>query len=153
MGTEAGNLLVTLACAELFLVLVRYREINILAKRSSQRTSAEQRELGRGLARALLLELLVFIPASVILAWIAIRPWFMRISIVRWASAGSAFLPDAWLGIISYAFPFATVRRVITRVALNSLNGFAATGSRSGNLRATEAPSAPPNQQGKVTRA
>lgn len=130
MGTEPGNFLVTLACAELILVLGRYREINVLAKKRSQRTPAEQRELGRGLGRALLLDLLVFVPAAVILVWITIRPWFMQFSIVRWASAGSAYLPDAYLGIISYVFPFATVRRAITRAALNTLNEFAATGRR-----------------------
>lgn len=153
MDTEAGNLLVTLACAELFLVLVRYREINIIAKKRSQRTPAEQRETGRGLGRALLLELLVFVPASVMLMWIAVRPWFVKISIVRWASAGSAVLADAWLGIISYAFPFATVRRVITRVALNTLDEFAATQSKPGNLQSTETPLAHTDKQGRMTGA
>lgn len=144
MGTEPGNLLVTLVCAELFLVLARYREINVLAKKRCQRTSAEQRELGRGLGRALLLDFMVFLPASVVLVWITIRPWFTQFSIVSLATAGSAYLPDAWLGIISYVFPFATVRWVITRIALHRLNEFATTGGRPENPEAPETVLVPP---------
>lgn len=149
MSTTAGNFGVTLACAELFLVLVRSREINIIAKTGSQRTATEDRELSGGLVRSLVLELVIFVPASVILAWIAIRPWFMEISIVRWYSDELPYLPDAWLGIIGYGFPFATVRRVTTRVALKTLNEFATICNRSENPGPPGTPCAPPTARGE----
>lgn len=109
--------LTTLASAELFLLLLRSSEIKALAKSSRQRTQDERKLVERGLARSVVLDVVLFAPASVILALIILKP---LVPVNQWSTAA-----DGLLGIASYGFPYAAVRALVTRVALKTLHEFA----------------------------
>ena len=113
-------------CAELFMLLVRSREITVLLKRDEQRSLIERQEVSRGLSRAVLLEGFVYLPASVLLVLITVRPLVLLIPFIAAfeAESGSQALYGL-LGILSYQFPFAVMKRIITRIALNTLRSFA----------------------------
>jgi hypothetical protein len=111
--------------AVLSCILVRNQDITIALKREGQRTSEEQKRVKRGLGRSILLELLLFVPVSVTLVLFAVAP------ILEWALA-SNFSPlrnkitlNTLLGIASYGFPFATLRAIITKIALQTLSKYA----------------------------
>lgn len=80
----------------------------------------------RGLCRSIALESVFFLPASVLLVLVVIRP-LLLVSPVGFIFRSEAFRSSAsgFLGVISYQFPFATVRRVITQMALHTLQKFA----------------------------
>lgn len=75
-----------------------------------------------GLRRALVLEAIVFVPASVGLFLLTVFPAIegalleLKADLLFWYSIG---------GLISYGFPFAAVRQIITRIALRTLRDFA----------------------------
>lgn len=116
---------ITLVSSELFLVIVRSREISILAKRQSQRTDDEQSQVSRGLLRSLVLESILFVPASAILVLLTIVPLAAAKFPSVFVSHDEVFAFHAGLGIMSYGFPFAAFRRIVTRIALNTLKEFA----------------------------
>ncbi len=108
------------------MLLMRTREITVLIKSDSQRTPVEQHEVERGLCRAVLLEGCVFLPASVLLVLVVVRPLIllMPLSSIFYPETASQALYGL-LGILSYQFPFAVVRRIVTRIALQTLQSFA----------------------------
>jgi hypothetical protein len=115
---------VTFIASELLLLIARARGIDILVRSRAQRTATEQRTVDRGLVRSLFLEILLFVPASVVLALLILPPfltakfpWLISLPANR-----IAFY--ALMGTISYGFPFATIRLVVTRVALHTLQEF-----------------------------
>lgn len=111
--------LVAVVSAELLLLIVRAADVVILAKSASQRTAREQHRVDRGLFRGILLEAVVLVPASVTLL-LLLSPWVIG----RFVSK----VPETYaaLGLISYGFPFATVKIFVTRMALHTLKEFAA---------------------------
>lgn len=115
--------LVVAVSAELYLMITRSREITVLVKQRSQRTTKEQIEVNRGLLRAVMLEALVFVPASAALVLMAIIPfcgdWIAK------AGQGHQMGCYALLGVVSYGFPFAVTRRIIVGVAARTLTEFA----------------------------
>jgi hypothetical protein len=116
--------LVMLGCAELYLIIARSQEITILAKKKAQRKPTEQEQVDRGLFRSLLMESLLFVPCSVGLLMLIILPLMMlHPSIHR-----GAFIPSLTvygsLGLISYQFPFAVIKRVVLRLAYKTLVEF-----------------------------
>jgi TPP-dependent indolepyruvate ferredoxin oxidoreductase alpha subunit len=122
MSTSSLNALLTLLTAEMFFVLVRNREIVIIAKTKKQRNSREQDEVDRGIARSILLEAFMFVPVSAGLALLTFPALMTHVAYLR-------AIPDqtlhASLGIISYGFPFAAVRRAVVAVAFQALKNFA----------------------------
>ncbi len=119
--------LISLCTAELFVFLVRNREIQVIFKKAKQRTVPERYQVEHGLVRSLILEFILFVPASVTLVYVVLRPFleniFANILLVKSGDVRIAFY--GVLGIVSYGFPFATIRRIITSVALNTLKNFA----------------------------
>jgi hypothetical protein len=122
--------LVTLVSSELLLLIARARTIDILVRNRTQRSAAEQRSVDRGSSRSLFLEILLFVPASAVLSLlilppplIAKFPWLISLPANR-----IAFY--AGLGLTSYGFPFATIRHVVTRAALNTLQEFVSLHNR-----------------------
>ena len=110
----------TFISAELFFLLVRSNDLKNLAKRKEQRTAREQNRVTRGLLRSLLVECVVFVPASAVLLLLlapAVVPAGMPAE--RIAALYAAF------GIASYGFPFGAVKAVVTRIALNTIKEFA----------------------------
>jgi adenine/guanine phosphoribosyltransferase-like PRPP-binding protein len=66
----------------------------------------------------------LFVPASSVLALIIIKPLLTKAGLLVWI--GNQKSLDGILGIVSYGFPFAALRAVVTRVALGTLREFAA---------------------------
>lgn len=113
----------TLIAAETLLILTRSRTITVLVKSKTQRSRLEQHEVERGLLRSLLVEFLLLVPASCFLL-LAVAPVIPKL-----ATPGdyrTEMARSALLGMISYGFPFALAKRVITRIALNTLREFSA---------------------------
>jgi len=106
---------VTFLSAELLFLIVRFRDLTILFKRADQRTAPETALVKRGLGRSLCLEVVLFVPASAFLM-VLTAPAFIE---GRWPAPS---LPRtslyAFLGICSYGFPFATIKTVVTKVAV-----------------------------------
>jgi hypothetical protein len=116
--------LVTLVAAELIFLLVRSADIIVLVKSSQQRNKEEQGKVDRGLVRSIAAEALVFVPSSAFLL-ILLAPLLLpdRLTGVQSTSVYAA------VGVASYGFPFATLRRIVTLIALNTLNEFVKRGS------------------------
>jgi hypothetical protein len=114
----------TFLAAELLFLIVRSRDLTILFKRADQRTAAENALVTRGLGRSLCLEMVLFVPASAFLM-VLIAPVVIE---GRWPASS---LPGtslyALLGVASYGFPFAAIKTVITRVAIQMLKEYAGT--------------------------
>lgn len=127
----------SLVAAELLLILVRTREIIIIAKSASQRTAKEQAEIGRGLARSLVLEAVLFVPVSVLLLFLTVRPILVDSGFFRNIAVTRPLSFDALIGSISYGFPFAVIRRIVTTVALQTLKNFAEISIRNDDSRPT----------------
>lgn len=121
------NSLISLATAEAFLLLVRAKQILVLARSNVQRDEVEREEVRRGLTRSLILEVLVFVPASVFLVLILIGPLFMRLSFVSALLSSRDTAQACWglLGLVSYGFPWLAVRSTVRALALSTLRNFA----------------------------
>ncbi len=115
------NEIVTFVSAELIFVLSRSSEIQIAAKGDKQRTSGERERIKHGLARSLLLEAVVFVPASAVLL-LLVSPLLVTESAS--VLTRNIHLRHALIGILSYGFPFVFLKRVLTRIALSTLREF-----------------------------
>jgi len=104
--------------ATLLLFLVRSRDLTILVKSRKQRTEDEQKEVDRGMLRSIMLEVVVFVPASATLALLVILP--LLESKIPDSRAGYAMV-----GLASYGFPFAAIRAIVVKIAKNTLKEFA----------------------------
>lgn len=108
-------------CAELFFLVLRSSDITLALKKKEQRSEKENSKVQNGLVRSLVLEAFLFIPASVSLFLLAIFPLIIDTllkinpSKIAWYGA---------IGLIAYGFPFLAVRRIITRIALKTLQEF-----------------------------
>jgi hypothetical protein len=118
-GSDA---LISLLCAELFLFLVRRREITIFFKSDSQRTTSERQEVARGLGRALILESALFAPASLLLVLITARP--ILIHSLRSIPEVSNVWIASILGVIGYNFPFAAAGKGAKWIVMHILQRF-----------------------------
>jgi hypothetical protein len=116
--------LVALACAELLFLLVSSKALLICVKAKEQVSTSERLQIKQGLRRSLFLECFLFVPASSVLALIIIKPLLTKAGLLVWIGNQKSF--DGILGIVSYGFPFAALRAVVTRVALGTLREFAA---------------------------
>ena len=61
--------------AELFLLLARRQELLTIFKKRDQRTEPEKKEVAHGLSRSVLLDALIFVPVSVLLMLVFVKPW------------------------------------------------------------------------------
>lgn len=111
----------TFIAAELIFILARSRSVVVIFKSKQQRTKEEQHQVNRGLLRALFLEMVIFVPASACLLTL-IAPSILP---NHWFEGSMVQAAYSILGVVSYGFPFATFKRVITRMALKTLLEFA----------------------------
>lgn len=113
--------LATLASAEFLAILARSKDLQVLAMRRSQRSTHEQARVNRGLARAVLLELMGFVPVSVALSLLTLRP-LMFANFQTWlASTDGIVALHALLGVASYGFPYASLRAAIVKIAVETV--------------------------------
>ncbi len=117
--------LFSLLCAELLVIILRSQDFIVLLKTKQQRTPAEQREVERGLLRSIVLEMFLFVPASVTLFVVICRPYLLHLSRIRSLASISDHAFDGLLGAISYVFPFAAFRRMVRELSLRTLRNFA----------------------------
>jgi hypothetical protein len=116
----------TFVSAELYCLLARSRDIQVIAKRPSQRSGEEQKSVERGLTRSFLIESVALVPISAQLMILVIAPFFMAALSAHLNTPALQAGAYSALGIVSYGFPFATVRTIVSRIALNTLKEFAA---------------------------
>jgi hypothetical protein len=114
--------LVTIISAEIIFLLVRSSDILIMLKSLKQRTPSEQLRIDRGLTRSVVIEGIIFVPASAVLL-IFLAPLLIPTHLNNTTTPVAA--TDALIGVVSYGFPFASVRRIMTVIALNTLREFA----------------------------
>jgi hypothetical protein len=122
------DVLFALLGAWLFALIFKGKDLALLAKRDNQRTPEEKKKVKTGLVRALLIEFVLLVPASTTLI-LLITPAVLRVAATGVGAAlqESTDLRRAFyvlVGAISYNFPFATVREIATRVALNTIEEF-----------------------------
>jgi len=112
---------VCLLSAELVFVLTRAPDILVVCKSRKQRTSGERVRVDAGLRRSLIIEFLVFVPASAALVLLLAPLYLGRVT-------GGADRSEVYalVGVVSYGFPFAGLKRVVTNMALRTLRDFAA---------------------------
>ena len=108
----AHRILIALICAEGLLVLTSVDTLTIALKRPDQRTSGEERRVARGLFREFAGEFFVFVPVSVVLAMIVLRPFAVKISGLPEDAI------DGLLGTVSYGFPYKTLKEWVLRATL-----------------------------------
>ena len=121
-------ILFSLLSAECFAILANHETISIAIKSKRQRTLPEGHQIGRGLLRSLALELLLFVPISVALGLLIIRPLFLRTAWFASLASGSLEQQLAFYGLLGaacYGFPFVAIRQILTKVALKTLKEFA----------------------------
>jgi hypothetical protein len=114
--------IITILSAEIVFLLVRSSDLLIWLKSIKQRTRLEQIRIDRGLGRSILIEAFVFVPSSAVLLML-LSPLLISAQLTTQGAPMSAI--NALIGVVSYGFPFATVRRVVTVIALNTLREFA----------------------------
>lgn len=108
----AHRVLISLVCAEGLLILTSVDTLKIALKRVDQRTPGERSRVSHGLFREFVGEFFVFVPVSVVLAMIVLRPFLLKIPVLP---------PDAvdgLLGTISYGFPYKTLKHWVLRATL-----------------------------------
>jgi hypothetical protein len=110
----------TFVTAELLFLLVRSQDFKNIVKKDQQRTARERHRLSRGLVRAIMLDMLVFVPASCTLLLL-----LSTLIVFRQEEPMHVRASYATLGLVSYGFPFAALRAIVTRIALNTLKEFA----------------------------
>jgi hypothetical protein len=120
--------------AELVFLLTRASDLIVLAKNNAQRTPAEKEKMRRGLPRSIVLEAFVFVPASagliLLLAPFAPPARLPDEAVVPTNSAHQIRTAyHALLGVASYGFPFATIRKLVSRMAANAIREFASIAS------------------------
>ena len=122
------DIVFSLLGAWLFAVIFKGKDLAVLAKKDSQRTPDEKKKVRTGLVRMLLIEFGILVPASTTLV-LLITPAILRMTTTRIGGAleESNEVRRAFyvaVGVISYNFPFAAVREIATRIALNTLKEF-----------------------------
>jgi hypothetical protein len=119
---------VMVLCAELMLLIIRASQLQTIVKPENQRTASERTLIQRGLTRSVTLEAMLFVPASVLLVFITVRPFLMMLTPIRAVTAASPDVNMAFygaLGLSSYGFPFGLFKKIVSRIALVSLKEFA----------------------------
>ncbi|HVS83922.1 MAG TPA: hypothetical protein VHE60_19470 [Pyrinomonadaceae bacterium] len=120
--------------AWLYFLVNRSRDIQIALKAQRHLKPDESRRINRGLKRSITLECLVFVPVSTTLL-LFLTPLVTPTKIQSWLST-QYDSPQArialyvLLGLISYGFPFAAVRGVVTKVALRIIKAGIEEGQR-----------------------
>jgi len=120
--------IVTVVSAWLFFVLMNAMDFKTLIKREEQRTQTERQAVQEGLPRLVLLEMLLFVPASAALLLLVMPVFTHNVSALDVLAKGSArerVALYALMGIISYGFPFAAVRDRLSSAVQAALAGSA----------------------------
>jgi hypothetical protein len=130
MQLTITDILFSLLGAWLFSLLFRGKDLVSLAKKEDQCTQEEKEKIKMGLVRSIVIEFFILVPASTTLI-LLILPLLLQI-FARSIATEYSFMKSVdqrrafyvMIGIISYNFPFAAVRQIATRIALNTIKEF-----------------------------
>src|SRR2546426_9822039 len=109
---KAHRILIALICAEGLLILTSVNTLKIAFKRPDQRTFGERSRVSGGLFREFFGEFFVFVPVSVVIAMIVLRPFVVKIAALPQDAV------DGLLGTISYGFPYKALKRWVLRATV-----------------------------------
>lgn len=96
-------------------LLANRRDILIAAKRPEQQTAAEQQEVAQGLTKIVFLNLFVFTPASVALMLLLLPLLERYLPVLETAKQAQPIAYYSAVGVVSYGFPFSTVRAFVVK--------------------------------------
>ena len=127
---QIADVILGLTGAWLFALLFRGRDLVVVTKNDSQRTGEERKKVRGGLARTLVVEFFILVPASTALI-LLVAPFLVNL-LARSSGLAKAVEQSSdvrrgfyvTLGILSYNFPFVAVREIATRIALNTVKEF-----------------------------
>jgi hypothetical protein len=114
----------TLICAQLFYIRLKRPAILALAKSSGERTETENKLVRHGLLTSILLDMSLFVPASVMITQIVLAPWVLRQLPLAAMSPELTLSVHGLMGIASFGLPL-SIAAVIRRVMANAANEFA----------------------------
>ena len=112
----------TFLAAELIFLVVRSNDIKVIFKKKEHLSKQEIQKIKRGLRRSILLELILFVPVSAFLI-ILLEP-ILSIYQEKQQDLSKIRAYYSLLGIISYGFPFASLRRVVTQFTLATIKEY-----------------------------
>jgi hypothetical protein len=124
LAVWAFRFVLALVCAEGLLILTSADTIKIAVKRRDQRSPGETKRVSRGLFREFLAECFLFVPVSVGMAMIVLRPIVAKISIFPESSMYGL------LGLISYGFPYKMLKLWVLRASVRFLKEAAAVADK-----------------------
>lgn len=107
--------------AAFFYLITNSADIKVILKKNNQRSDSEKNQIKRGLFKEKLFDMILFVPISVALFFMTLYPLINKTleSLITDTNARYSMM-----GIIAYGFPFTTVKRIISKIALNSLKEF-----------------------------
>ena len=94
------------------MVLTSVNTLKIAFKRPDQRTFGEKRRVSGGLFREFIGEFFVFVPVSVVMAMIVLRPFVVKIAALPQDAV------DGLLGTVSYGFPYKALKQWVLRATV-----------------------------------
>jgi hypothetical protein len=97
--------LFSLLAAEAWLILAKSKSLTILFKFPHQRTAGVKKLIECGLLMEVMTAAIIFVPVSVFLAVNILRPFISR------AIPVEASLLDSIVGLVSYGFPYAAIKK------------------------------------------
>jgi hypothetical protein len=112
---EAHHFLIALICAECLLILTSTEKLTIILKSPAQRSAGEKKRIAGGLVREFLGEFLIFVPVSVLLAYLVLRPMVGSVRAIPQVAL------DGLLGVVSYGFPYKAFKVWVVRACVRFL--------------------------------
>ena len=120
--TEDYPIILAFITAALFYLITNSADIKVILKKNDQRTESEKNRIKRGLFKEKLFDMILFVPISVALFFMIVFPLINKTLESLITDTNTRY---SMMGIIAYGFPFATVKRIISKIALNALKEFA----------------------------
>ncbi len=120
--TEDYPIILAFITAALFYIITNSADIKVILKKNVQRKDSEKNRIKRGLFKEKLFDMILFVPISVALFFMIVYPLINKTLESLIADTNARY---SMMGIIAYGFPFSTVKRIISKIALNALKEFA----------------------------
>jgi hypothetical protein len=112
---KAHHFLISLVCAECLLILTSSNKLTTILKSPAQRSAGEKKQIAGGLRREFFGEFVIFVPVSVFLASVVLRPLMGSLSAIP------QLAQDGLLGVVSYGFPYKTIKAWVVRACIRFL--------------------------------
>jgi hypothetical protein len=125
----------TFITAECVFVLARTEDFGIVIKKRRQLTAEEKARVDRGLMRSLVWDSLVNVPVSAVVALLLVQLVLPKTG--DWSLAEPPISSKySALGLVSYGFPFLSVKELVLAWVLRKFGAFFETNTSGGQQRA-----------------